>query len=169
MGYYEMTGAKVKTCSKCDLLLPHNQFHRDRTSRSGLKSQCKKCRKQTQTRDKYARAEATYKLPTRVYKEMEIKSGSKCAICRNKRKLVVDHCHTNLHVRGLLCSNCNTAIGLLKENIFTILRTIPYLLSKTPSFIKYFKFFEKKLPKYLVVRKKFRIFVSLKELTQLYG
>lgn len=170
MSYFAIVGASVKKCSRCNKLLPKTQFHRDRTHSDNLKSQCKSCRKQnSKPKDKYARAESTYNLPTQVYKEMENKQHSKCAICRKRRKLVVDHCHTNLHVRGLLCSNCNTAIGLLKENIFTILSTIPYLLSKTPLILKYFQFFEKKLSKNLVVRKKFRTFVSLKKLTELYG
>lgn len=169
MNVYEYVGRSTKSCSKCDKQLPRTSFHRDRTSSSGLKSQCKSCRKRTSSYDKYKRVETAYGLPSIKYKEMEKASKSRCKICRKRTKLVVDHCHTHQHVRGLLCSNCNTAIGLLKENILTILRTIPYLIAKTPRFIKYFQFFEKKLPKNLVVHKKFRIFVSLKELRQLYG
>ena len=43
-----------------------------------------------------------------------------CAICnrldRNGRSLAVDHCHTTNKVRGLLCMDCNTALGLFKDN-----------------------------------------------------
>ena len=51
----------------------------------------------------------------------------KCAICREPerrsagksgetRKLSIDHDHVTGKVRGLLCSDCNTAIALLRES-----------------------------------------------------
>jgi hypothetical protein len=47
--------------------------------------------------------------------------GGVCAICKGDRngpgaRFHVDHCHDNDKVRGLLCSRCNTAIGLLQDN-----------------------------------------------------
>jgi DNA-binding sugar fermentation-stimulating protein len=33
-----------------------------------------------------------------------------------KKKLVIDHCHNTGKVRKLLCTNCNVAIGMFKEN-----------------------------------------------------
>ncbi len=46
----------------------------------------------------------------------EMQNGN-CAICRKRKKLVLDHCHRTGKIRGLLCSNCNTALGLVKENL----------------------------------------------------
>ena len=43
--------------------------------------------------------------------------------------LVVDHCHTTSLVRGLLCHNCNRALGLLKDNISSVKRALFYLKS----------------------------------------
>ena len=46
---------------------------------------------------------------------------NKCAICGGGRngtgtRLHIDHCHDSMKVRGLLCSKCNTAIGLLDNS-----------------------------------------------------
>ena len=51
-------------------------------------------------------------------------------ICKNEsnnKSLHIDHCHDSGKVRGLLCHGCNTAIGLFKENIDTMLKAIKYL------------------------------------------
>lgn len=55
-----------------------------------------------------------------------------CAICFRTsdeigRKLAVDHCHKTGKIRALLCSNCNTAVGLLNENGGTAYRLAMYL------------------------------------------
>lgn len=51
-----------------------------------------------------------------------------CLLCNIKpKKIVVDHCHKTGKVRGLLCNECNRAIGLLKENILTLKNAINYL------------------------------------------
>lgn len=45
----------------------------------------------------------------------------KCDICKNPGKkrngITLDHDHKTGKFRGWLCSNCNTAIGLVHENI----------------------------------------------------
>lgn len=51
---------------------------------------------------------------------LHIQNGC-CAICGKhwsveNRTLHVDHNHINGSVRGLLCRNCNTALGLLNED-----------------------------------------------------
>lgn len=50
-----------------------------------------------------------------------------CSICSSKDRLSIDHCHKNGKFRGLLCNNCNTAIGLMKENIKIFEIAIEYL------------------------------------------
>ena len=54
-----------------------------------------------------------------------------CAICQNSepcdRLLAVDHCHTTNKVRGLLCSNCNMAIGKFKDNVEYLKKAVEYM------------------------------------------
>ena len=58
--------------------------------------------------------------------------GGCCAICgtsdTGKRKaFAVDHNHDTGKIRGLLCSNCNTGIGNLRDNVELLERAIDYL------------------------------------------
>jgi len=68
-----------------------------------------------------------YKLTPEQFQSMLTAQGRKCAICGDERKLVVDHCHDTGAVRSLLCSPCNTAIGLLKEDTARLRAAIKYL------------------------------------------
>ena len=58
--------------------------------------------------------------------------NAECAICRRglpelDNGLKVDHNHVTGAVRMLLCHECNTALGLSKENVVTLSRMIEYL------------------------------------------
>ena len=57
-----------------------------------------------------------------------------CAICKTHsdllpRNLAVDHCHTTGKVRGLLCTNCNIGLGMLKDSSEILNLAIKYLKS----------------------------------------
>jgi hypothetical protein len=41
--------------------------------------------------------------------------------------LAVDHDHETKHVRGLLCANCNTALGKFHDNPDLLYRAADYL------------------------------------------
>ena len=72
-----------------------------------------------------------YGLQPDEYAALMKKQGGKCAICRTKptgkRGLHVDHHHETGVVRGLLCSSCNTAIGMLRDNSIMIRRAAKYV------------------------------------------
>lgn len=62
-----------------------------------------------------------------------------CAICRQPaytgtgdRELSIDHDHITGKVRGLLCTHCNTALGMLRDNPHVILRALAYSLKNNP-------------------------------------
>lgn len=54
-----------------------------------------------------------------------------CAVCQQKldqgKHTCVDHCHETGNVRGLLCTNCNVALGHFKDSITLIESAIRYL------------------------------------------
>lgn len=65
-------------------------------------------------------------------------SDNRCYLCNSEgflignnghsEKLAVDHCHTTGVVRGMLCHNCNRALGLLQDS--------PELLRKAAAYIE---------------------------------
>jgi uncharacterized Zn finger protein len=71
-----------------------------------------------------------YGITYTEYKAMSENQNYKCKICGvDEKKLVVDHNHQTLKIRGLLCNNCNCAIGLLKDNVETLKSAVNYLKS----------------------------------------
>lgn len=92
----------------------------------------------------YAETERYYKREYHIslddYLNMAEKQNYVCAICgkpnfpmgvKHTGCLVVDHDHTSGEVRGLLCHNCNRALGLLQENALTVYKAYTYLQSVT--------------------------------------
>lgn len=71
-----------------------------------------------------------YKIRPHQYWEMFEDQGGVCGICGvppNDRRLCVDHCHTTGEVRGLLCVNCNAALGQMKDTEQFVINTFNYL------------------------------------------
>ena len=54
-----------------------------------------------------------------------------CAICeqppKDNESLAMDHNHNTNEFRGLLCKECNRALGLFGDNIDTLINAVNYL------------------------------------------
>jgi hypothetical protein len=55
-----------------------------------------------------------------------------CKICktdtpRGRGSFVVDHNHTTGKIRGLLCTECNVGLGMMKDSIEILEKAITYL------------------------------------------
>ena len=77
-----------------------------------------------------------YGITLADYYQMHEDQKGLCKICQtegftmkscHRLKLVVDHCHASGKVRGLLCHNCNRALGLLQDSIDNLDRAKEYL------------------------------------------
>lgn len=71
-----------------------------------------------------------YGLEASAYRALLDGQGHACAVCRRGFAQVVphvDHDHATGRVRGVLCSACNTSIGLLQEDRDRILALVAYL------------------------------------------
>ena len=127
----------TKKCNKCHKILPYTEYDLS-TRRDGTKfirGQCKTCSlksryKNENTKGQHLRKywpETTGQQAYNNYMNLLIKQENRCKICNNpetkimNRKqavsdLAVDHCHQTGKVRGLLCDNCNKAIGFIKDS-----------------------------------------------------
>lgn len=138
----------MKTCSICKNKKPKSEFHRWSLSRDGHRNQCKICRgKQASERwlkekdngladyNANCTLKSKYGITLEDYKGLLENQGGCCAICRipndGRKRFDVDHCHTTLIVRGLLCSNCNRGIGHLKDSVIILNSAIEYLKSQS--------------------------------------
>ena len=85
---------------------------------------------------------AKYGITPENYYDLLEEQEHTCSICgypetridhRTKQvtMLAIDHDHTTGSVRGLLCSNCNLALGLFQDNTDTILAAYKYILKHT--------------------------------------
>lgn len=80
-----------------------------------------------------------YDLSLEQREDMELAQDGKCAICGDLPKggktssssLHVDHDHKTGKVRGLLCNNCNHAIGKLHDS--------PFLMEKAAAYLRRFQ------------------------------
>lgn len=64
------------------------------------------------------------------YDELLDLQDGRCAICGSLpggKALAVDHCHTSGKVRGLLCLKCNTALGLMGDDVERLAAATDYL------------------------------------------
>lgn len=83
----------------------------------------------------------SYGIGIEQYDAMLSIQNEACAICRKPehvfdkngklRKLAVDHCHTTGLVRGLLCTNCNKALGHFKDDVNLLNSAIKYLSAQS--------------------------------------
>jgi len=146
-----------KCCRSCKQIKPAMEFYKKSAAKDGLEATCKLCtRKKQKTRyyenknnpkhqkrlKDYNRKQhlAKYGITLEGYIKLLQEQDFKCAICRIEKdlqkpngkgtcsaSLCVDHNHKTGKIRGLLCSNCNFALGLLKEDVNIAKTLVKYL------------------------------------------
>ena len=117
-----------KRCSRCVVVKPMDGFPVERIRRDGRKAMCRECCTESSLASHLLRK---YGLSLSQYRALLGSQGGRCAIClrepNQKSRLHVDHCHGTGAVRGLLCSDCNTAIGLLRDKGSVCRRAADYI------------------------------------------
>lgn len=118
----------TRRCSKCGEEKSIGDFSRDRSKRSGLRSACKVCcgvqQEQWRALNPDYRTLHTYNLTPAQFAAM----SQVCEICGTADDLVVDHDHDTNGVRGRLCRQHNSAIGLLGDDPALVRAALVYLM-----------------------------------------
>lgn len=113
-----------KLCRTCGEVKPHSEWHRNATASDGLVTRCKACRAERGREDHLKRK---YGMTEAERDELIASQGGVCCICLAALPEHVDHCHETGRVRGVLCFNCNSAIGKLGDDPDAVRRAAAYL------------------------------------------
>lgn len=114
-----------KQCIECKNILSISEF--SFTGSGYFRSKCIQC----------SNLLHSFKINRNDYNDLLISQNHKCKICNSneiaktirgkQRNLAVDHCHSTGKIRGLLCTNCNSALGSFFDKKELLLRAINYL------------------------------------------
>ena len=143
MGRPPRTDIDPRKCGRCKEFKPRSDFYSDKHKPAGISSYCRPC--DLEYRREYRKAHAAalrvnearwraknpthtrrkmlarqYGLSEDQFQAMLSQQGGRCAICHTadwgKRAAHVDHDHETGEVRALLCRNCNSGIGMFKDD-----------------------------------------------------
>jgi hypothetical protein len=125
---------KEKYCSRCKEVKPHSTFTKDNSQVDKLKSWCKACvisYNKLSDNMKYYGIKNRYNLTKDQYHKL-LADNPNCNICGTSqsecdRRFHVDHSHETGKVRGILCFNCNSGLGMFKDSPENLESAIKYL------------------------------------------
>lgn len=144
----------MKICLTCKESKPETEFSKNKNTGDRLQSSCKVCQHNAQTewykknpaanrnqckkyyggnKNKWRERQYknTYGMTIEEIEGMFVSQNGKCPICEKEFQTIktmhIDHDHMTGVTRELLCGKCNTAIGLLEENIKHMENAINYV------------------------------------------
>ena len=119
----------MKQCRSCGVEKPLSEYFVRRDT-GKHRNDCIQCQRDKKNAKQYA---TMYGITLSDYDKLFEEQGGTCALCYlpqhdpRKNRLCVDHDHVTGEVRGLLCSNCNVGLGLLKDDERILINAIRYL------------------------------------------
>lgn len=130
----------MRRCVTCCKNKPKSKFYGSGKPNKGLRGSCKSCLNKASNKwrkehpqlqsiyDARARRKRKYGLTKEFHELLLVSQDGRCLICKKKStELRVDHDHKTKKIRGLLCNNCNTGLGMFKDKIYLLYQAILYL------------------------------------------
>jgi hypothetical protein len=134
-----------KKCTICGIEKDISEFHKRKAKKDGHRSECKKCccgkaldyhcenkernnkkshlyHINNKDRERNHYYKQTYGITLEDRDRLIEKQNFKCLCCETdlrllpQREVHIDHCHKTEKIRGVLCMNCNTALGYVLED-----------------------------------------------------
>jgi len=133
-----------KVCTVCKVPKQITAFGKHKNCKNGISSRCRSCtnrylRELTAKRspDDLAKAlkrrlKKEYGISFEEYMNIIERQSGVCAICGKtpfqiSGKMCLDHCHKTGKIRGVLCTLCNTGIGMFNDSEDNLKEAINYL------------------------------------------
>ena len=117
---------EIKTCKKCGFTGTKDPYFTKFLIKSIYQyGNCKKCQQEL------TRA-WRYNISIEDMNKM-LDSATHCEICSvefTTNRKVIDHCHKDKHIRGILCDPCNTTLGQLEKTNDMLERMTYYLKTR---------------------------------------
>lgn len=140
----------MKQCTVCKETKVLDEYYNYKASKDGKCYRCKSCDgvarakwaednpERSRRSNRGRNLKSKYGISLEDYEEMFESQGKSCACCgitenyttgssREGWNFAVDHCHKTGNVRGLLCNQCNRAIGMLGDTVEGLQKAIDYL------------------------------------------
>ena len=142
----------VLQCTYCGEEKTTEHFYPLPDRKSGWSSRCRPCKREyardaaAKYRKRYperaressdrARMKCLFGITPEDYDRLHESQNGLCAVCHRPesavlhgkvKRLAIDHDHETGAIRGLLCTRCNTALGLLQDDLDNIAALWAYL------------------------------------------
>ena len=124
----------MKYCNDCEHVLPYELFSK---KGNGYNFICKKCNSARSMRkkcekygtDDYNKATKCQRYGLTIDELEKLLRTVECIICGDDitGKQCIDHNHDTGEIRGALCSNCNSGLGMFNDDVETLAKAIQYL------------------------------------------
>ncbi len=131
----------LKTCKVCGVEKNISDFYTGRKDCKDCKNSAarKRWAENIEASTRYKKRarerakERRYGITQEQFDQMLIDQDNKCGVCniefKNTKSTHIDHCHKTNKVRGLLCSDCNMALGQFYDNVELMNNAINYLVN----------------------------------------
>ena len=138
----------MRKCVVCKEYKEEVEFYKCSAKKDGISYRCKICdnlarKKYYQNNQERCRIlsrnrhwKHKYNVTPEQYEELLKKQNYRCAICNTENSsynqghinhFAIDHDHNTGRIRGLLCHNCNRALGLFKDSALNLEQAYYYL------------------------------------------
>lgn len=135
----------TRQCKRCTKYKSVDEFSLADSKTGRLRSYCKTCdsarvdawakshKKERSAVYRRRHLKRTFGITEEQYESIKRIQDGKCAICGKDEKdarggmLCVDHCHNSRKIRGLLCFECNIALGNFHDDLNILRRAAEYI------------------------------------------